>query len=99
VARFQRFQGSGCYGHCNSWTEEARQTRAFSSATTADDSRGAPRSFAAQKALAQDDKPISGFVGEHFADAAKGVALGNGEGEEFEAVAQAVSVADDGAHL
>ena len=41
----------------------------------------------------------SGFGGEDFADAADYFALGVVEGEELEAVAEAVAVTDDGANL
>jgi hypothetical protein len=40
---------------------------------------------------------VLGFTGEVFADAEDGVALASVEGEEFETVAQALAVADDGA--
>jgi hypothetical protein len=43
--------------------------------------------------------PISGFGGEHIADAADGIALCFAESEELEAVAQALAVADDGANF
>ncbi len=36
------------------------------------------------------------FGGQHFADAAHHIALGFAERKEFEAVAQALAVADDG---
>jgi len=39
----------------------------------------------------------SAFGGEHFADAADHIALGLAEGEEFEAVAEALAVTNDGA--
>ena len=42
---------------------------------------------------------VVGFAGEHFADAADRLALGIGEGEEFETVAQAIAIAHDGADL
>ena len=41
----------------------------------------------------------SGLGGEHVADAADGIALGFAEGEELEAIAQALAVADDGANF
>src|ERR1700722_4132938 len=37
------------------------------------------------------------LASEHFADAGDGVALGIAEGEEFETVAEALTIADDGA--
>lgn len=46
--------------------------------------------------VAQTGHHALGLIGEHLADTANGVALGDGEGEEFEAVAQAIRVADDG---
>jgi hypothetical protein len=64
-----------------------------------DASRGSLRSLAAQRTLARDDKRIkiigSGFVGQHVADAGDHIALVDGEGEEFEAVAEAVAVTHD----
>ena len=40
---------------------------------------------------------VFGFAGEHFADASDGFTLGVSKGEEFEAVAEAVAIAHDGA--
>jgi hypothetical protein len=68
-----------------------------------DASRGSLRSLAAQRTLARDDKRAeiigSAFVGQHVADAGDHIALVGCEGEEFEAVAEAVAITDDCPHF
>ena len=56
----------------------------------------ADRSF---EALRHSKSIVSGLCGEHFADAADGVALCVAESEELEAVAQSLAVADDGTNF